>query len=191
MHVKLYKQQKRITDPDYAEKERLKGREYTEKSRSTDPELFYSRKRRDQRAFKQRVVEEGRINVILATRLRYRIKGVMKKQHIPKTKTTRESIGVESFEELQRYLHSTSVSQPVDLKQVHIDHIIPLSLFDLSNDREYIAANHYLNLQYMDARENLRKRNTFCGLPSHEWNGRRWADVFPDVAKKMIDKYVK
>jgi hypothetical protein len=41
----------------------------------------------------------------------------------------------------------------------HIDHIIPISSFNLQNRKEFLKANHYTNLQPMWAEENIRKNN--------------------------------
>lgn len=39
----------------------------------------------------------------------------------------------------------------------HIDHVIPIALFDLSDRRQLLAASHYTNLQPLWAKENLSK----------------------------------
>lgn len=39
----------------------------------------------------------------------------------------------------------------------HIDHIKPLSAFNLTDDKQFLEACHYTNLQPLEARENIRK----------------------------------
>lgn len=43
----------------------------------------------------------------------------------------------------------------------HIDHIKPLSAFDLTNEQEIKTAFHYSNLQPLWAAENIRKHNKY------------------------------
>jgi hypothetical protein len=45
----------------------------------------------------------------------------------------------------------------------HIDHIIPIAKFDLTDPAEQAAAFHYTNLQPLWAKDNLRKRDRVMG----------------------------
>lgn len=48
----------------------------------------------------------------------------------------------------------------------NIDHIMPLSAFDLTDRQHFLLANHYLNLQPLWAVENIVKGNK---IPSYGW----------------------
>lgn len=66
-----------------------------------------------------------------------------------------------SFEELKIHLEATFVKNygryRLDSDKVHIDHIIPLN--SASNEEEFIKLNHFSNLQYLFALDNILKSN--------------------------------
>ena len=41
----------------------------------------------------------------------------------------------------------------------HVDHVVPVDFFDLTKIKEQKKCFHYLNLQPLLARDNLRKKN--------------------------------
>ncbi len=82
------------------------------------------------------------------------------------------------------------------------DHIIPLSFFDLTNEREYARASHWSNVQPIRARENrlkgntvnrdiiqkhIKKFNDFIALNS-EYNSYIDASIWPMIASDTIEQ---
>lgn len=96
----------------------------------------------------------------LARNLRKRLRAALKFNS--KTGSAVEDLGC-SIDELKIYLESkfdSSMSwKNYGPKGWHIDHIKPLSKFDLTNHEELKKACHYTNLQPMWWKENLRKSN--------------------------------
>lgn len=66
-----------------------------------------------------------------------------------------------SIEELKRYLESRfqpgMTWENWSLRGWHIDHVMPLSSFDLGDREQFLAAAHHTNLQPMWAIENIAK----------------------------------
>jgi len=72
-----------------------------------------------------------------------------------------------SVEKLKQYLENKFYPHPITLENMtwdnyglygwHIDHVVPLSLFDLTDPKQFIKACNYTNLQPLWAEENLKK----------------------------------
>jgi hypothetical protein len=79
-----------------------------------------------------------------------------------KSATTQKLLGI-SFEEARKYLESKWQEgmswDNYGLRGWHIDHVIPVSSFDLTIAEEQAKAFHYTNLQPLWARDNLTKGN--------------------------------
>ena len=95
-------------------------------------------------------------------------KGQMKKPNQSTTEFAREVIGL-SQQELIAYLEKKFYPHPKTGKKMtwknhslhgwHIDHIKPVTSFNLSKLEEQKKCFHYSNLQPMWAEENLKKSN--------------------------------
>lgn len=86
---------------------------------------------------------------------RTRIRAAIKRQ---KTLRTNELLGC-SYEQLKQHIESLFVDGMnwQNMGDWHIDHIIPLAAFDLSQEVNQKMAFHYSNLQPLWAADNLKK----------------------------------
>ena len=143
------------------EKRRKVAREWASNDRKENPEKSreYQRKyQSEQRA--------SNIQYVLAKRLRERLR--VKVKGLTKSGSAVGDLGC-TLEELKVYLGA--MFRPgmtwgkVMSQEIHIDHIVPLSSFDLTDREQLIKACHYTNLQPLWAEENLRKHNKTQG----EW----------------------
>lgn len=75
-----------------------------------------------------------------------------------KSKKTKELLGCDG-QFLKKYLENTKV-EGKDYSHAHIDHIIPCSSFDMTDEEQQKKCFHYTNLQLLPACENLAKSNT-------------------------------
>jgi hypothetical protein len=94
----------------------------------------------------------------LSCNLRRRTRLAFKSQSVSKTSSTFKLLGC-TGKELVIYLQS-KFTEGMTLENHglwHIDHIIPCSSFDLSNEEEQRKCFHYTNLQPLWAEDNLTK----------------------------------
>jgi len=109
---------------------------------------------------KERLQRQTDLNFRMLGNLRTRIYHAMKKD--TKGKKTKELLGC-SIQELKIYLES-KFREGMSWDNYgkygwHIDHIIPCSMFDLTNLEQQKKCFHYSNLQPLWAVDNLKKYN--------------------------------
>ena len=101
---------------------------------------------------------ETDVNFKLAVNLRSRFSSAIKNNH--KSGSAVDDLGC-SIDEFKNYLESKFVDDMswsnYNHKTWHIDHIRPLSSFDLTNRDELLKACHYTNMQPLWAKDNLSK----------------------------------
>lgn len=100
------------------------------------------------------------INFKLKMNLRSRINSVLKGKI--KSGSAVRDLGC-SIEELKQHLENQFQDGMTweNHGKWHIDHIKPLSLFDLTNRKEFLEACHYTNLQPLWAKDNLQKGDKY------------------------------
>jgi hypothetical protein len=113
-------------------------------------------KRRETRNVRMRMRYSNEIDFRLKAILRARLNGAIKDNH--KSGSAVRDLGC-SIEDLKKHLES-QFQEGMNWSNYgswHIDHIIPLAAFDLSNPNELKSACHYSNLQPLWAKDNLLK----------------------------------
>jgi len=178
-----------ITDPKLRKKMRLKAKSQrgSQRFKEKNPEYYkkynkeYGAKNRNKLTLKQKewyhknrekrcaymnnYVKERRdkdIQFKISSVLRSRFRQAIKKNH--KTGSAIKKLGC-SITELKSYLESKFLTgmtwDNYGLDGWHIDHIKPLSAFDLSDEKETLEACHYTNLQPLWAKDNLSKGDRY------------------------------
>jgi hypothetical protein len=154
------KQQNLERNKRFYHKNKDKRKEYGKKYRfGKNRDKYLENKRKNSR---QRY--HNNIQNKLGELLRVRLYTALKVQGIKKNNSTMELIGC-SKEELIQHLESQFKDgmcwQNWSLNGWHIDHIRPVSSFDLSDPAQVKECFHFSNLQPLWAIENLQKSNSW------------------------------
>ena len=154
------------------EKYRLLNKKSAKKNRSknTARERDWRKKNKDKvrgyhlRHVKKKLLEDDLFR--LQQNVRTRICSVLAKSFVSKDSRTLTFVGCTAAE-LRQYLQSKFLPGMTwdnrGRHGWHIDHIIPLSKFDLADPEQQASAFHYTNLQPLWAVDNLRKSNRVAG----------------------------
>lgn len=152
-HYQKNKEERRISTLNWSRKNKEKRASYHKKWRERNPEKVrssYNNWERDQ------LINNPTYS--LKKRLRGSLNFHVSRLGKSKSRKTEELIGC-SFEELYVHLVLTFLANygrrilPED--NIHIDHIIPLA--SASTEEEIYKLNHYSNLQFLLAEDNIRK----------------------------------
>lgn len=134
--------------------------EYNAKWRLEHPTYNKDWKSKNPEYLKNWYKNHNSLHQILAHRLRARLRGAIK-GHC-KVGSAVEDLGcdISYFEIYLESLFQAGMTwQNYGVLGWHIDHIIPLSKFDLSKREEFKRACHYTNLQPLWSIDNIRKGN--------------------------------
>jgi hypothetical protein len=144
----------------YRDANRDKIRAWQKQDRKDRPEYYRQKSHNDYIKFREKI--NARVRNKLATDPQYRLAKLLRnrvREQFRAGSTVRD-LGC-SLAEFKQYIESKF--QPGmswenwNYEGWHLDHIIPLSKFDLTNREQVLKAFHYTNLQPLWARDNLRK----------------------------------
>ena len=97
------------------------------------------------------------INFKLATNLRNRLRKALLNQVASKNDKTEDLLGI-SYSEFKDYIEFLMTSD-MGWKNIELDHVRPLSSFDLKDCEQLKEAAHYSNIQHLLAKDNRLKSN--------------------------------
>jgi len=95
------------------------------------------------------------------------IQRVLKRSELTKTQSTIEYLGCSS-EHFMEYL-KLKMTPDMTMDNIHIDHIKPVSRFNLDDPDEFLDCCHYTNLQPLLAKDNLEKHNKWSKKNEIYW----------------------
>ena len=97
--------------------------------------------------------ENARLIQNLRTRIYKTLNGKSKSVH------AKEILGID-IETYKRWI-KYQMTEEMNFNNIHIDHVKPISSFDISNDNELLEAFNWRNTQPLLKQDNLRKSNKF------------------------------
>lgn len=153
---------------DWAKNNRESERKTEARYRELNPKIIKAKKRRYYIKYKEEVLKKqyarsknryhSDIQFKLGYSLRRRLSSALRRYKIEKKVSHVKLLGC-SLEFLVGYLEGKFKDGMTwnNHGKWHIDHIIPLSIFDLTNPEQVAMACHYKNLQPLWAEENISK----------------------------------
>lgn len=144
-----HKKENKARREEFCKRNKEKMEEYNQR-----PEIKARRRKQKNDYIKQR--RKNDLNFAIASRLRASLKGALKRYSKTRKITTSKKYGI-NYEKIIEHLKPF----PKDIKNYHVDHIKPLCSFDLNNLKEVKKAFDKNNLQWLTAKENMKKGSRF------------------------------
>ena len=116
--------------------------------------------------------EKGRCNICnpqmyLVKLQRYSLWRVLRQSNLDKTKHTIEYLGC-SPEYFKQYIQN-KMTDEMTFENINIDHIKPVSQFNLNDEQQFLDCCHYTNLQPLLAKDNREKHNKWTYVNEIYW----------------------
>lgn len=115
----------------------------------------------------KQVCKDCNYEAYLVHKQRNRIRVIVKKYDTQKTQSTIKYIGC-STEDLVKHILS-QMTPEMTLDNIHIDHIKPVSKFNLQDPHEFAQCTHWSNLRPLLATKNLEKSNKWTPEDEENW----------------------
>ena len=98
---------------------------------------------------------------------RVHLNRVLKQSVLQKTQKTIEYLGC-TPEQFITHIQSKMTAE-MNFDNIHLDHVKPVSRFNLDNEEEFKMCCHFTNFQPLLAKDNLRKHNRWSDEEDEHW----------------------
>jgi len=122
----------------------------------------------------ERTCKECNFKKYLIHLQRSRLRRCFKNSNLKKTKPSIEYLGCSTeyfMEYFKKKMDKFNLFSEIEMKwdNIHVDHIKPISVFDLDNQDEFISCCSYTNLQPLLAEMNRTKHNKWNDVSNDFW----------------------
>lgn len=160
--IRRFEQKKRWSEKNY-KKYYKDNKEKLQKNM-----IKYYKDHKDEINKKNTIKRKNNVSFNIKILLRNRIRKAIKIQNTIKSKHTLELLGC-SLDFLKQHLQETAIKNGYNdfninsysSQEYHIDHIIPCASFDLTKPEEQRKCFHWSNLQILEAKYNLIKKDSY------------------------------
>ena len=160
--TETYKNKRQSAEYRKKESDRKKTEEYKEIAKKRYSRIKHTEKYKKMRSIYQAKRFKENISYKIAHTLRNSLERSLKANNIRKTNSVVKLLGI-SLEEFKKYLEKQF--QPGmtlgNHGKWHIDHIKPITKYDLTKPGEVEKCFHYTNLQPLWATDNIKKSNKY------------------------------
>ena len=118
---------------------------------------------------------------------RVNLRRCLKIANLDKTKQTIEYLGCDvvcfkDYIQKKMDIYNETAEVKMDFNNIHIDHIKPITAFNLDDEEEFLDCSHYTNFQPLLAKDNLSKSNKWNEENEAYWNdnikGKEYYDIY-------------
>jgi hypothetical protein len=177
-----YRQKKRKNEQKYKDYDSTYNEKYKKSGRRAEVNKIWYDKNRERIIKKMVEYHKKRYHSNPTYRLlilcRTRFNKILSNQSVKKSKSFKDLVGKDP-DELRTYIES-KFKKGMTWENIHIDHIIPCSTFDMKNEEEQQKCFHWSNLQPLFAKDNLKKGNKL-----------NYIVLYEDVVKEVLDEIIE
>ena len=116
-------------------------------------------------------------NLYLVNLQRKQMRKIFEKSNLNKTKSSIKYLGCDIKEYINhiqnkiKYFNDFIATDiQMNTNNIHLDHIKPVSKFNLKNENEFLECCHYTNIQPLLIKDNLEKNNKWTDKNEKYWN---------------------